>query len=236
MPLGASRHNHVRSSSVGGEGFEPPAVSRGFRGLRRKRRRKRHRGRKARAARWARTGPRGARAAGRASGALGAAEGTQGNVEASRAGALGSHGSSLTRTHALGPTEELAGAIEFVSGARHRCHRYRNRRTQPHSLDQSQGNPPAGTSLAPIAAASPMRQREPSEAAMHSRSKINPNSEFSRTRCPHVVADLRDDQHQYFPFHTSSDVVSNSTTRLPTFIRRVERRASSPGGILPTKP
>ena len=43
-----------------------------------------------------------------------------------RVDALGSHGSSLTRTHALGPTERLLGTIEFVSGARHRCHRYRN--------------------------------------------------------------------------------------------------------------
>jgi hypothetical protein len=43
-----------------------------------------------------------------------------------RAGVLGGHGSSLTRTHALGPTERLAEAIEFVSGGCHRCHRYRN--------------------------------------------------------------------------------------------------------------
>ena len=40
-----------------------------------------------------------------------------------RTGALGDHGSSRTRTHALGPTERLAGTIKFISG---RCHRYRN--------------------------------------------------------------------------------------------------------------
>ena len=61
--------------------------------------------------------------------------------------ALGGHGSSLTRTHALGPTERLAGAIEFVSGRCHQCHRYRNRRNQPNSLDPSQVSPPVGASL-----------------------------------------------------------------------------------------
>lgn len=94
----------------------------------------RHTGREVWAARWARAGATGRGTAGRASGGLGAAEGTRGNVgglpgrvaRGQRAGCLGGHGSSLTRTHALGPTEELAGAIEFVSGKCHRCHRYRN--------------------------------------------------------------------------------------------------------------
>jgi hypothetical protein len=47
-------------------------------------------------------------------------------VRGQRAAVLGGHGSSLTRTHALGPTERLAEAIEFVSGGCHRCHRYQN--------------------------------------------------------------------------------------------------------------
>ena len=133
-----------RSSTIGGrgmvgEGFEPPAVSRGFRGQMRKRRRKRHTGREVWAARWARRRPKGAGAAGRASGgrragvarprAHGATWGLAGPVaRGQRVGVLGGHGSFLTRTHALGPTEELAEAIEFVSGGCHRCHRYRNRR------------------------------------------------------------------------------------------------------------
>ena len=41
-----------------------------------------------------------------------------------RAGVLGGHGFSLTRTHALGPTKQLAGTTEFVSGG---WHRYQNR-------------------------------------------------------------------------------------------------------------
>ena len=50
----------------------------------------------------------------------------------------------------LGPTEELAGAIEFVSGGCHRCHRYRNWRAcrglprdleRPISPNQTQGEP-----------------------------------------------------------------------------------------------
>ena len=62
--------------------------------------------------------------------AHGATWGLPGRVaRGQRAGVLSGHGSSLTRTHALGPTEELAGAIEFVSGTCHRCHRYRNRQT-----------------------------------------------------------------------------------------------------------
>jgi len=43
-----------------------------------------------------------------------------------RAGVLGGRGSSLTRTHARGPTERLAGAIKFVSYGCHPCHRNRN--------------------------------------------------------------------------------------------------------------
>lgn len=119
---------------MGGEGFEPPAVSRGFRGARRKRRRKRHTGREERAARWARTGgtgPRGRWAGRRACRARprarGATWGLPGRAaRGQRTSALGGHGSSLTRTHALGPTERLAGTIKFVSGGCHRCHRYRN--------------------------------------------------------------------------------------------------------------
>lgn len=84
----ANLRNHMRLLKMGGEGFEPPAVSRGFRGLRRKRRRKRHTGWEVRAARWARTGPRRARAA-RRTGGLGAAEGTRGDVGAPRAGGAG---------------------------------------------------------------------------------------------------------------------------------------------------
>jgi hypothetical protein len=80
-----------------------------------------------------------ARGAGRpswGSGGLGAAEGTRGDVAAHgrgraargwRAARGRGHGSSLAQAHALGPTEELAGAIEFVSGGCHRCHRYPNK-------------------------------------------------------------------------------------------------------------
>ncbi len=58
-----------------------------------------------------------------------------------RVGAHGGHGSSLTQRHALGPTERLAGTIEFVSGGCHRCHRYRNQRQAPHAarVDQATG-------------------------------------------------------------------------------------------------
>ncbi len=66
-----------------------------------------------------------------------------------QAGVLGGHGSSLTRTHARGLTEELAGAIEFVSVG---CHRYR--RTQPRGLDPRQVGLPVGEGLAPIAVGS----------------------------------------------------------------------------------
>ncbi len=52
----------------------------------------------------------------------------EGRAQVRRSGVVGGHGSSLARAHALGPTEELVGAIEFVSGGCHRCHRYRNRR------------------------------------------------------------------------------------------------------------
>ncbi len=115
---------------MGGEGFEPPAIHRGFRGV------------GSEAAQKAAHGWRGAigeaGAPGRmgrgrlewSSGGLGAAEGTRGDVAAHGAGGAGpaggprrGHGSSLAQAHALGPTEELTEAIEFVSGG---CHRYRN--------------------------------------------------------------------------------------------------------------
>ena len=55
-PLGTNGNNGLRSPALGGERFEPPAPSRGFRGPRRERRRKRHTGPEVRAARRARTG------------------------------------------------------------------------------------------------------------------------------------------------------------------------------------
>lgn len=81
----------------------------------------------ARGGHGARDGGTGVGRAGRGRGHTGQRGGLPGRVaRGQRAAVLGGYGSSLTRTHALGPTEELAGTIEFVSGGRHRCHRYRN--------------------------------------------------------------------------------------------------------------
>jgi len=118
---------------VGGEGFEPPADCRGFRGVGSEAAQKaahgwrgavceagtlgRHGGRGGWGgvwAGWAR--PRAHRATWRLRRL--AARGQQ-------AGWGRGHGSSLAQAHALGPTEELTEAIEFVSGGCHRCHRYR---------------------------------------------------------------------------------------------------------------
>jgi hypothetical protein len=54
-----------------------------------------------------------------------AAQGADRAGPATRRGAA--TGPPWRRKHALGPTEELAGAIEFVSGGCHRCHRHRNK-------------------------------------------------------------------------------------------------------------
>ena len=134
VPLVASRHNHVRFFTVGGEGFEPPADCRGFRGVGSK------------AAQKAAHGWRGAVGEAGALGGTGRGEDGTGfgagwarprahgatwrlSGQAARgqqAGRARGHGASLAQAHALGPTKELPGAIEFVSGGCHRCHRYRN--------------------------------------------------------------------------------------------------------------
>jgi hypothetical protein len=113
----------VLLSAVGGEGFEPPAVSRGFRGQRGKRRRKRHTGREVRAARWARTGPRGAGATGRATGGLDAAEGTRGNVGASRAGGAGPEGGRPGRPRVLPDANACAWPNGAAGGGDRVCFR-----------------------------------------------------------------------------------------------------------------
>jgi hypothetical protein len=134
----------VRLFTVGGEGFEPPRFTAGFKGSGAKRRRKRHTGgeaRSARRARWGGHGARGAEAgfarAGRGRGHTGQRGGSGGGRRgASRRAGRAAKGPPWRRNHALGPTEELMEATEFVSGACHRCHRYRNRqpiRSRPSS-------------------------------------------------------------------------------------------------------
>jgi hypothetical protein len=106
-----------------------------FEGSGAKRRRKRHTGGGVRSARRARCGGtrRGEAGAGFVrAGRVRGHTGRRGGSGAGRRGAGGQAGGKATgppwrRKHALGPTEELAGAIEFVSGGCHRCHRYRNR-------------------------------------------------------------------------------------------------------------
>ena len=145
MPLVASRHNHgvlapevaaaaATAQIMGGEGFEPPAIRRGFGGVGSEAAQNAAHGWPGAVGEAGALGRHGARAPRQGSGGMGAAEGTRGNVEAHWAGGAGpaggpggSHGSSLAMTHALGPTEELTGATEFVSGGCHRCHRYRNK-------------------------------------------------------------------------------------------------------------
>jgi hypothetical protein len=126
--------NFVQVESVGGEGFEPQADCRGFRGVGNEAAQKAAHGWRggvgeagALGRHEARGGWGGVRAGWLRPRAHGATWRRRGRAtRGQQAGRARGHGSSLARAHALGPTEELTGAIEFVSGGCHRCHRYRN--------------------------------------------------------------------------------------------------------------
>jgi hypothetical protein len=125
-----------RPRVVGGEGIEPPADCQGFRGVGSEAAQKAAhgwRGTIAEAGALRRHGARGGLGGVRAGWARPRAHGATWRLRGreargQRAGRGRSHGSSLAQAHALGPTEELAGAIEIVSGGCHRFHRYRNGR------------------------------------------------------------------------------------------------------------